>query len=106
VQLIYQTTDVARAEEIAEVLDRAGIETSIHGIHSSSIEGTSVTVWVANDADLARANEVLRQFFASEAPARPLPAFRPEGSSLRLWLLLGAAALCLAVAFGFNLLPG
>ncbi len=96
-QLVYQTNDMTRAHEIVEVLEKAGIETSMHGIHSWSIEGTSITVWVTDDDDLTRANQVLEQFYASEAPQRQLPAFRPETNAVGVLLLVGAIALCVAL---------
>ena len=96
-QLVYQTTDMTRAHEIIDVLANAGIETSLQGVNAWGLERTPVTVWVMDDNELSRANQVLEEFYAREAPQRTLTGFQPDRMPVGIWLFLGVVALCIAL---------
>lgn len=100
--LVYQTADRDRADHIVGVLAEAGIETSLHGIHTSELRirqfGNPLTVWVMKDSEKQKANEILEAFFASEAPTRSPAALGPPSTAKKWMPFLVALAIGAALA--------
>ncbi|HEY9199278.1 MAG TPA: DUF2007 domain-containing protein [Gammaproteobacteria bacterium] len=106
-KLVYQTSEMERANEILGVLKKAGIESSLHGVHTWSIRHPSIrnplSVWILHDADASRAGDVLERFFAGESPRLTPAPIRPARTRVRLaWLLLalGTGVLAAIVVSG------
>ena len=101
-KLVYQTADRPRADEIIGILAEAGIETSLHGVHTSELRSprfpNPLTIWVMNDEEAQHAHRILEAFFASEAPARPPAALRPPSATTKLMPFLIALAIGAALA--------
>lgn len=98
-KLIYQTSDVVRANKIVEVLGDNGINASVQGVHMWSIRAYGfvrpLTIWVEEDANERIASQVLEHFFLTESPPLDISNSKVAARSRWFWFLLALCSGCL-----------
>jgi hypothetical protein len=84
---LYSASDPIQAHVLRGALEAAGIAADVRGGYLFSTRGESPitidtlpTVWIADDADLAAAEEIVRRFEAAPPPG-PLNLWRCPGCS-------------------------
>jgi hypothetical protein len=94
-KLVYQTGEQTRADQIASVLEQAGIATSVQGSITSELRARTFepyTVWVVSESEVDHASQVLAEFYASESPPSRAAERRPINKALLFFVAAGAAA--------------
>ena len=109
-QLIYSTSDLSFANQLAGRLRARGIETHVSNSHSSRLAGFGASrtpgfigVWVIHEGDLASAHQVLVEQGLVRARGSHQPTIVSSPSRQLAAFLLAALAVA---AIGFLLLSG